>query len=945
MPKQHSVKAPQGSLVTSVNTLTVAEGSLLEATNLEFTEQGALKPRRGFDFVTGWEPGDTKVGLNNIRQGMDYNGTFLTIDSDGDVVWNNGTGALGLTSETISDDSDNGYGFYRYAYANRNLYYTTDAGVKKIDAISGSPLFAGMKNVRPPHLLQFYPASGLTLPTAAVQPGNTFLPNGSSVRYKAVLGYRDENDNVLLSVPSGYAGYTNGTGSAKGVALYIGFGAGLSTDFFVQLYRTESSTTTPSENYYLVAEQQLTSTDVTNKYVGMNDFVPDTLLEVPLYTSAAAEGDTSANFPPPVSTDLASFRGYMFYANKQNSSKIDFRIGAIAAAAGDAGLRAVRIGGGTTADWTSGSPTISSIPSTTGVEVGMSLCLPVSGFAQGVTVVSKTATSLTLSANATASVTNYTGFLNFGDYIRINNGVYDQKFFPVLPASFLGGNDHTFQLFTSGTASANINSTTQSFVQSVNENFAADGVDVYALALTDFTPGTIGIIDYGVAYGDAPFAISTDRDSALIPAALAASPYTAEAETQPHLLYFSKFEQPEAVPLLNNYPIGARNYPILRLASLQNSLIIFKTDGVYQLTGFDENSFSVRVLDPSLQLTHVNSVAVVHNRAYALTDRGVVSVGENDIRVESAPIQNELYDQTSGFVPPSNQLLINAIAIPDTNNYILQLNDADKTAWCLDVVTGQWGKWKLSSKSYLYRSWSDTAGNLYVCDYNSKYVSTRQTTNTYDELYTVAAASYSASAAAQTVTIPKSELEFRPAVGDRFQFSNSNFVSFVASSASSGSDWVVTLADTWTAAEIDESGGYEIDVKTAIQTLIAWPPSQGDSLVGSKHWDTATMLYKSNSVTKHLLYWSNELDGKTQFTDYVSSYSDTTIPDLYTVVERTPAGEDAFDSYTAGIPRGARFSNRLRMCFHHRRAGEEYTLEGVDLSYRGQINKGNRRDI
>lgn len=944
MPRAHHTKAPFGSLVSSVNTLAVPPGALIEARNVEFTEAGAIKPRRGFGFVDGWEPGDVPASMGSIKQGMDYKGTFFVIDDDGDIVWNSGTGALDITTETISDDHANGYGWHRYAYMNGNIYYTTDKGLRKIDAVNGSPIAAGLKDIPIPAALRYIGATGY--PRDSSTAGNEFLANGSSVGYQCVIGYRDENNNVILGVPSGKALYTNSSGSAGAVDIAYLFD-GVTTDHFIQLYRTPASTTTTvGENYGLVAERQFTATDISNGYVLFTDFVPDALLGIPLYSGANAEGVLYTNFPPPVCSDIAPFAGYLFGALRTPTHSVALSLGSVAVVAGDAGLRAASAGGGGTADWTSGSPTVTSLSSTTGVEVGMYLADSVSGFSQGARVIAVTANSVTFDVNATATVSNFFGTLRFGDAVHITDGASIDEVFYASDTDSSVASLNTFYISKTGTASEVIRKATERLVSTINRVFVSNGGSVYARSLSEVSPGYFTVVNQNTNYSTPTFEIFSSNPTAFfpeLPVIGSSEGYAVIEDLRQNGLVHSKFQQPEAFPLPNIYYIGEANYPILRLATLQNSLIILKQDGIYQLTGYDENSFRVRCLDPSIQLTHINSVAVVHNRAYALTDRGVVSVGENDVRTESQSIHNLLYNQTSGFVPPSDQHLVNAIGVEDTSEYILQLADADNTVWCYNVVTGQWCNWSLSSKDYLAISWSDVSGNVYVCDWDSQYVSQRLTGNTSDETYTIGAGTYTVDLVNQTLTIPNTQLAFRPRVGDRV--SKTFITTYVRTSEVSGSNWIITLQDPFTSVQINPSSPPALTFKVAIESFLTWAPAVAENMAAVKHWDRATLHYKSNTVDSHYLYWSTDKDGQADIFSSTSPYDISTMPSYKSLVSRTPTGADAVDVYSVGVPIGARYTTRLKVAFHHRRGGQTFTLEALDLEYKGNISRNNRKSI
>lgn len=108
---------------------------------------------------------------------------------------------------------------------------------------------------------------------------------------------------------------------------------GLTTDYYIRLYRSKSNTgqatgttplseTTPLDELQLAYEAYLTDTDITNGYVIIDDITPDALLGAYLYTNQfSGEGILQNNQPPPVATDIALFKNYAFYSNTRTKHR------------------------------------------------------------------------------------------------------------------------------------------------------------------------------------------------------------------------------------------------------------------------------------------------------------------------------------------------------------------------------------------------------------------------------------------------------------------------------------------------------------------------------------------------------------------------------------------------------------------------------------------------
>lgn len=103
---------------------------------------------------------------------------------------------------------------------------------------------------------------------------------------------------------------------------------------FVQLFRspqTDSISISPLDQYNLVYERDLTSTDFTNRVITITDSVPDSLKGIPLYAGSDREGILQSNNPPPMCWDMCTFRDFNLYANATQPSTLTFTIVAVGA--------------------------------------------------------------------------------------------------------------------------------------------------------------------------------------------------------------------------------------------------------------------------------------------------------------------------------------------------------------------------------------------------------------------------------------------------------------------------------------------------------------------------------------------------------------------------------------------------------------------------------------
>lgn len=117
-------------------------------------------------------------------------------------------------------------------------------------------------------------------------------------------------------------------------------------------------------------------------------------------------------------------------------------------------------------------------------------------------------------------------------------------------------------------------------------------------------------------------------------------------EEQPHRVYYSKFQQPEAVPILNYLDVGATDKKILRIFPLRDSLFVFKEDGLYRISG-EVSPFTVALFDSSCVLLAPDSLAVSNNQIYGWTTQGISTITEAGVNIISRAIDTEILRKAS----------------------------------------------------------------------------------------------------------------------------------------------------------------------------------------------------------------------------------------------------------------------------------------------------------
>lgn len=114
----------------------------------------------------------------------------------------------------------------------------------------------------------------------------------------------------------------------------------------------------------------------------------------------------------------------------------------------------------------------------------------------------------------------------------------------------------------------------------------------------------------------------------------------------PNRVYYSKTNQPEAVPLVNYIDVGSKDSAIDRILGLRDNLFILKPDGIFYLTG-DNGNFFIRLLDSSAAIIAPDTAVVLNNVIYMLSTQGIVAVSDTGVQVISRNIEDQIKKVTT----------------------------------------------------------------------------------------------------------------------------------------------------------------------------------------------------------------------------------------------------------------------------------------------------------
>jgi hypothetical protein len=587
----------------------VPDGSLLIGRNISINRDSVAEPRPGFKYYKSISASTS----DRLKQMLTYRNTILghftnTLCKDGADPFTSVSSSLPAPTH-----GDSYVPKIKSVEVNGNFYITCNSGLQKLDSISGTLAAAGL-----PRGLD----TNLTLTGAS-----GFMTNDTQVAYRIVWGRRDANSNVILGAPGQRVTIANSSGGTRDVIVNFSVPSGISTTDFFQIYRSALSSTaatSPNDETNLVYEGNASSTDISNKYVQITDSTPDDLRGAVLYTSASQEGILKSNDIPPSAKDLALFKNCLFAANTIQKQRLTITL---LSAGGSSGFNYRSFTGNTTL----GSPSVTTVSSTTGLAIGQKITG--TGIPASTTITNIVGTTLTLSANATATAVGVA--LEAFDYVTINSVDYDG-------ASAEDVANRKFKVTTSGTPGQNIADTAQSLCKVINRYTSNTTIYAYYLSADDELPGKIFL--EARSLGQSIFyATASSHGTAWNPQLpTSGTTVASDAEEKKNRLYVSKVQQPEAFPLLQYYAVGAADKAILRVLPLRESLIILKEDGAYRLTGTDPTNFNIDILDSTCLLIGPETAVVLNNQIHCTSNQGVTTINDAGVGVISRPIEDEI---------------------------------------------------------------------------------------------------------------------------------------------------------------------------------------------------------------------------------------------------------------------------------------------------------------
>lgn len=730
------------------NSFGVPDGAFEDLDNFQITEDQIAAKRRGF--YEYFDPSS-----DTLRHLINYNNRLLAIFSDNSAYFTdtgtdpnktgsrtNHTGEAIVVPDTRRPQD---------AKANKNLYVTTENGVIKLASFDGKRFKAGVppgldlrgtflaangpilaetqvgyrvifgRRDENDNLLLSAPSDILVLTNSKVEGASFTNPAGTTARIATTVDHNlavgmnftvsnssdatmDGLQTITAIIDSKTFEYDQGAAfTAPGTLDYTATRQSrleisvpseiddAADGYFYQLYRTTQtgdSTVSPTANFKLLTEQEITAAQITAGVAFFNDNLPDLLLGAELYTNPnSREGELQANDRPPLVEDVDIYKGHLIYANAttRHTMGLDV-IDTSVISAGD--FIETRI-----------TSTVRKYVARIGVGNKTTKAESVSGTG----TITITSTAHGLSTGDVILASRITGTLTFGEYAITVTGA---NTFTITAAGlsatdldFQGvrdtSGDGIFYLDKSSTSvSVQLRETAQALVKAINRDTSSLIYARYTSTITG-VPGKTQLSSKGFGDKIELRANTTAVGGAFDPILPAAfGDVFSRNQDQSDRFYSSKIQEPEAVPLLNNFPVGRGDKDILRVFALKDSLIILKEDGVFRMTGDLVVNFAITTLDNTIGAINPALAVRLNNEVIFLSTEGWVLVTENSVRIISRRIENDVQPTLTvaetktigGAVGYESERLFLGSTLKPNGTTV-------ETTHCFNPLNGSWSTW------------------------------------------------------------------------------------------------------------------------------------------------------------------------------------------------------------------------------------------------------------
>jgi hypothetical protein len=594
------------------NPLTAPKGSFLQADNVAVRRPGVIE-----SFPGRVNLGGTFGDASAAEKLTFYKETLIAARANDVLTRHDGSSTYTNYAGTYArPDTD---ARVHFAEAAQNLFFTTEVGPYRLDAVAGTPVLAGEPQALESKL--------------ALTGGSGFMPTNSQVAYRHLWATKDVYGRLIRGAPSGRTSIHNSTGGSRNVIFSGRIPTGITTSHFCQVYRSEVSpaaTTEPSDEMQLVYEFIPTNVDITAGTFSFTEIASDSFRPgAALYTSPGQQGVLQSNLVPPFAKEIAEYRNSLLLGNVKYPHRLIVRL--LSPTQDE-----IYIDNGT------GFSAHRFLPSAATEDGSTYIASGLAGSSGSVALdIENDARSIVRAINLWGGVRAYyissDGDIGATILLESLNLVDGPITFYVTPFDPANGSDWSpvpgaLLLVTVGGLTRAANVVTASFTGSNHGMVAGQTFTLTPTGPVDpnFPAGTKTVATVPTALTVTYAEIGANGSSVNNYQAVTRPTATviSEQEVRVDMLAWSKQDEPDAFPIVNRAGMGKRDAKLLRILPLAFSTLIFKEDGTWRLTGDTPQTFRLEPFDPTLRLLAPETLVALEGQAYGLFNKGVLSVSE-----------------------------------------------------------------------------------------------------------------------------------------------------------------------------------------------------------------------------------------------------------------------------------------------------------------------------
>lgn len=533
-----------------------------------------------------------------------------------------------------------------------------------------------------------------------------------------------------------------------------------------------------------------------------------------------------------------------------------------------------------------------------------------------------------------------------------------------------------FQIHTGGTTTENIRDTCLALCWTVSKRYATSSRTWWAKYTSDVDEdaGEVTIVagDYGTTAINV--SCSASATGAKFDPDLNADEADSYQDAALNGLYYSKFEEPDAVPVGNILTVGSADSPIERVLALRKSVMILKEEGVWELSGDTDRDFRIEELDATTKIDAPETARILNNGVYFSSNQGVVRAdGALGVSILSVPVELDL-KKIQGFT--NYEILAHGVAYESERQYWLWVPESstDTYATIAYVYNYLTDSWSIRRKNCAAAHVLQSQDTLYCAHAVDSYVLAERKSLTglddfVDELLstTVSAVTETTASDGSTVNVVTCSYSYTGAdmqSGWLFKYGDDEAV--VTDYVDNGDGtYTLTLSDMLTlpstSGSTDNGGffdllcllgvsimaptatmGFSAQLGIPIESTITWLPCTTDNPSSLKHWLYFSIDFEENWSFAHEFAFRSNFEG---YEEYLASEITSDVPGWgtggYGEIPWGAPGDPAVPVATY-IPRQYQRAQWIQPTLRHRRAKEKFDIISAALTFRPIGERGVR---